>query len=389
MRSRSRAVVPAALAACLVFASHAPAADHKEAPEVVADAAADLNDVFAFVDPADATRTVLAMTVAPFSAPGAASGFASDVLYQLKVDNDADGREDVVLQFTFGAPGAGQTFQMLGPARPGRVGLLNSPLKTKGRKAAPVVTGTVGATVTQGDAQVFCGVTDDPFFFDAVFVTRLLGLAPGGPVGRDPGVDFFAGFNVLTIAVSVPSASLRNSAGDPNVRVWGTTSRPQTNKRFPKPLKDPKTSPNFVQLDRTGFPALSTALIPALDAEGRSLKDRFNRSAPEFDARDWRQTIIDSLTAVNGDAAYSAGLADALLVPDVLRLDTSSTAPFPNGRRPQDDVIDVVLGAASNGAVTSDGVDENDVPFSETFPYFGAPHSPRETIPPRDLPDNG
>jgi len=71
---------------------------------------------------------------------------------------------------------------------------------------------------------------------------------------------------------------------------------------------------------------------------------------------------------------YGAGsptaqaLADFLL-PDVLTVDTSSSAGFPNGRGLADDVIDIELGLVTNGAVTSDCV-ANDSVFSNSFPYL-------------------
>ena len=74
-----------------------------------------------------------------------------------------------------------------------------------------------------------------------------------------------------------------------------------------------------------------------------------------------------------------------MLVPDVLTLDLSKgNSGFLNGRRPQDDVIDVVLRAASNGRLTGDGVDANDVPFLPDFPFFAPPHDALLPIPARN-----
>ena len=64
---------------------------------------------------------------------------------------------------------------------------------------------------------------------------------------------------------------------------------------------------------------------------------------------------------------------------------------FPNGRRLDDDVVDIELRAIAQGYGTflngafglpeqvpnnllGDGVDANDVPLSNTFPYVAAPH---------------
>jgi hypothetical protein len=54
-------------------------------------------------------------------------------------------------------------------------------------------------------------------------------------------------------------------------------------------------------------------------------------------------------------------------------------AGFPNGRRLQDDVIDIALQVVEGELVGSpndlgDDVPENDVPFGGTFPYVALPH---------------
>jgi hypothetical protein len=72
-----------------------------------------------------------------------------------------------------------------------------------------------------------------------------------------------------------------------------------------------------------------------------------------------------------------------MLLPDVVTLDMNRPSLFPNGRRPQDDVTDAVLGLITRGAVTSDGVSGNDVPFLTEFPFFAPEHHPGEAIPPR------
>jgi hypothetical protein len=73
--------------------------------------------------------------------------------------------------------------------------------------------------VSNDGITVFAGVRDDPFFFDLTqFQAILAGQASGF---RNPGVDTFAGTNVLAIVVEVPISML----GGPNLNIWGTTSR--------------------------------------------------------------------------------------------------------------------------------------------------------------------
>ncbi len=54
---------------------------------------------------------------------------------------------------------------------------------------------------------------------------------------------------------------------------------------------------------------------------------------------------------------------------------------FPNGRRVGDDALDIVVQAAAGilvdgtGAGLGDGVDGNDVPYLDRFPYLASPHA--------------
>ena len=56
-----------AAALLLAFTNCGFAADHLEAPAVVNDPATDINDVYAFINPNDASELVLAMTVSPIA----------------------------------------------------------------------------------------------------------------------------------------------------------------------------------------------------------------------------------------------------------------------------------------------------------------------------------
>ncbi len=73
--SRSRKIAAAALALmagiaiCTLPARHMKAADHAEATGVAGDPGADLADVFAFLDPNDNSKVVLALDVEGFIVP--------------------------------------------------------------------------------------------------------------------------------------------------------------------------------------------------------------------------------------------------------------------------------------------------------------------------------
>src|SRR3954468_23773535 len=112
-------VLAIALAICLVaqIPDRVLAADHRDAPAVDALGEGDITDVYAFVDPNDATRVVLAVNVNSFAVP-AVNGtysFSPDMLYQIKIDNTGDGREDFVIQMVASGLGQAQTLKVFGP----------------------------------------------------------------------------------------------------------------------------------------------------------------------------------------------------------------------------------------------------------------------------------
>jgi hypothetical protein len=77
----------------------------------------------------------------------------------------------------------------------------------------------VGATTDLGGGKVFCGVREDPFFFDLMgFRTTLM----TGNLAFDNTRDFFAGLNDSAIIIEIPARAL---PGDGPYKIWGTTSR--------------------------------------------------------------------------------------------------------------------------------------------------------------------
>ena len=77
---------------------------HREAPGISSDPAADNTDVYAFVSPDKPSTVTLISNFIPLQ--GAAAGpnfyrFDPNVLYEIMIDNDGDGIEDVTYQFSF------------------------------------------------------------------------------------------------------------------------------------------------------------------------------------------------------------------------------------------------------------------------------------------------
>ena len=93
-----------------------------------------------------------------------------------------------------------------------------------------------------------------------------------------------------------------------------------------------------------------------------------------------------------GDAATLADIAGEVGLDREMieRLLAGDAAGFPNGRRISDDVTDiaarVVVGVLAGGDFAKfphnsigDGVNTNDVPYRERFPYLGLAHSGRDS----------
>ena len=230
-------VAAAGLVATAALASVVIASDHMDTPFVEFNPTYDVNDVYAFPG-SSPDRVVLVLgtrsPLTPAATRTAAFGDKDEVLYQLKVDNTGDAREDLVFQFTFSGPAGNQRVRVQGPMQPNEVGTANTLLN--GQRE---VQGRVNEVLTSGGMQVFAGPRDDPFFIDLEQFFRILPdrKPEAGPLStitqitpltfRPAGsaVDFLRGFNDLAIVVELPIAELTANGAKPKFGVWGTTSR--------------------------------------------------------------------------------------------------------------------------------------------------------------------
>jgi hypothetical protein len=376
------------LAAVLMQSAGPPAAtaaDHLDAPGLTppgGDVQRDITDVYAFRSPTNSANTVLVMNVNGVGSPGEAApgpdrtfargapavGNTKFVLYNFNIDSDGDAVADVVLTSRFGEPDAD--------------GVQDFELRQNGKLLIPKGVGrTTGFSestphvVTADGVSAFAGPRDDPFFFDLLGFINILGpgtsLIGCGDPDDHPERNFFAGRNVSSIVLEVPSSML-TGGGDSSIGVWATTTS------------------GGDQVDRMGRPAIATVFIPnnpippdrVIDGKP-SLKNTFNQSEPVNDQANFRSEVVDTLTVlfslndgsdpnVGDDAAQIQGLANFLL-PDILTIDTASPDGFPNGRRLADDVIDIELGLITEGLVTTDCVADDNTLLG-AFPYLGSPH---------------
>src|SRR5256886_6912494 len=77
---------------------------HREAPEISKDPVADSTDVYAFVSPDKPDTVTLIANYLPLEGPAGGPNFyefGDDVLYEIHVDNNGDGRAAVTYQFRF------------------------------------------------------------------------------------------------------------------------------------------------------------------------------------------------------------------------------------------------------------------------------------------------
>ncbi len=195
------------------------AADHADAPAVTGKTS-DITDVYAFQSPSNASNMVLVVNIQGLLAPSAtaAAKFDPETMIEINIDNTTvkDNIEDLVIQTTFD----NGKVQVYGPAKPVQTGLkstlINSASKVEGSITAY---GASPSIANQNGIQVFAGPRDDPFFFDLDQFKKILGGTATG--FNNPGLDHFAGTNVMSIVIELPKSVL----GTGSVNIWATSNR--------------------------------------------------------------------------------------------------------------------------------------------------------------------
>ena len=319
------AVAVAALAAvAAAFVGPGPgtgtASSHREAPLISEDPVADNTDVYAFVSPDKPDTVTILANYIPLEEPAGGPNFHSfgdGVLYELKIDNTGDGREDISYQFRFRTEtrnpdtflyntGPINTLSDTDWNRPQfysvrrvegkrRGTLLADDLPTPpvniGPRSTPNYGTLMGAAVHDlpGGGKVYAGQIDDPFFVDLGSIFDLAGLRPFNPAHALPlpaeaGVDGVGGYNTHAIALQIPIAQLtkdRAVATGPNdpdavVGIYATASRQRL--QILNGKGELKSVGDFVQVSRLANPLINEAVIPL------GQKDRWNASDPSDDA---------------------------------------------------------------------------------------------------------
>lgn len=197
------------------------AADHIDAPSLVnpdgTAGANDISDTYVFQSPTDNTKMVFVLNWQGLMSPARTAAFSipSNQLFEINIDNTGDMVEDLVIQ----AKVQDGKFRIYGPVAPAGTGL-NSTIVTSGQMLEGTVTpyaSSANPSIATGanGMKAFIGPRDDPFFFD---LTRFKEIIGGTATSfRSPGIDAFAGTNVLSLVVEVPKSMLGTAS---TINVW-------------------------------------------------------------------------------------------------------------------------------------------------------------------------
>src|ERR1700688_4770444 len=104
LMQRLKTMVTFALVLCMLIPSSLFASSHREAPISALDHSADVTDWYAFVSYDHPDRVTMILNVDGFLEPSNGPNyfpFDPNVLYEMKVDNNRDGVEDITFQFRF------------------------------------------------------------------------------------------------------------------------------------------------------------------------------------------------------------------------------------------------------------------------------------------------
>ncbi len=226
---------------------------HRESPLLLGDPLADNTDLYAFRDPQKPTHVTLISNWIPLEEPAGGPNFhlfGDDILYEIMIDNDGDGVEEITYQWRFrtenpagensflynfpaiGVDGAGNytglnvkqfysLTKVVGTRREGKSTVIGDNLRVAPAHVGSVSTpnydgGTgVGGLVAparyinlhETGVDAFAGPRDEGFFINLGQIFDLLGIMSS--------IDFTSGFNVHSVALRVPITDLTRDARCP------------------------------------------------------------------------------------------------------------------------------------------------------------------------------
>ena len=256
---RLKSLVALLMTAFLLVPTGMFASSHREAPISALDHSADVTDWYAFISYDHPDRVTMILNVDGLLEPANGPNyfpFDPNVLYEMKVDNNRDGEEDITFQFRFntqirqpgvftgfvgGIAGIPQITALDGPGSEGlslrqtyTVTMVRNGVATDltggqtlfavpsnvGPLTMPNYRGLFGqGTYDLGNGvRVFAGTVDDPFYIDlgAAFDSLNFRMGVGGILSpkvdsddqHNYAPDAVAGFNVNSIVLEVPITML-------------------------------------------------------------------------------------------------------------------------------------------------------------------------------------
>ena len=250
--------------------------------------------------------------------------------------------------------------------------------------------------------KVFVGQRKDPFavnlgvIFDLVNVPSAAFLLDNS--NKDAGTDSLQDKNVTSLALEVPTSCL-TAGSDPVIGAWTTASLRQGALRNGAPKSGYDNAAvhggAWTQVSRLGMPLVNEVVI------GLNDKDKFNASRPKDDGQFAAYVTNPTLPALLEIALGAAGIAPTnfprtdlvttfltgikgvnqqgtVTASEMLRLNTAiaptpyanqnrlgllggllsgdgDLAGYPNGRRPNDDIVDISLVAVMGGLCVANG----------------------------------
>src|SRR6202020_751952 len=284
---------------------------HREAPAISKDPVADNTDTYAFVSPDDPGTVTIISNYLPLEAPFGGPNFfefGDDVLYEIHIDNDADGRPDITYQFEFNTQVANpDTFlyntgpitsidspnwnrrQFYSVTRRDRRGerVLGTDLACPPCNIGPSSTPNYAALASQaihgipGGHTVFAGQRLEGFYVDLGAIFDLGDLRPlqnlhlASMVPPAAGVNATHDFGVHAIALKIPISQLTKDGSTPTnpmsqkavIGVWAAARRRRAVVREPGFTFE---AGPWVQVSRLGKPLFNEVIVPM------GAKDRWN-----------------------------------------------------------------------------------------------------------------
>lgn len=214
--------------ALVVLAIVLMSGDHNDSPTLYG-TSGDIADFYAFQAP-NPDNMVLILNVQgliPAGTPTEQAEFDENILMEFNIDLNNDLKEDVLIQ----AIKRRDSMYFFGPFLTTETGL-ESTINTSLMHKVKISSKDDVHMLETDDMKFFAGTRDDPFFFDRTqFDSYMAGNANNG--FTEPGIDTYAGTNVLSIVVELPKAMLGTPVANvnpfapntPTYNMWVETKR--------------------------------------------------------------------------------------------------------------------------------------------------------------------